>query len=181
MLESEGIRQASINIADGKKNSVILESEAALMDQVNRAHGEAEAIFTRAEATARGIHKLSNAIRTEGGAEAASLRIAEQYITVFGHLARESTTMLLPSDTNNPASMMAQALSIYKGIVGVDGHRPRMFPDPHSPFAVGKAIDRGDQKEETSKPPKVKDQPMKASSDSSKNIRADNFTLQAPL
>ncbi|KAJ8633524.1 hypothetical protein MRB53_026860 [Persea americana] len=38
VLESEGERQANINIADGKKVSVILESEeAAMMDQVNRA------------------------------------------------------------------------------------------------------------------------------------------------
>lgn len=34
-----GERQSNINIADGKKNSVILESEAAKMDQVNRAQG----------------------------------------------------------------------------------------------------------------------------------------------
>lgn len=34
-----GERQAHINIADGKKTSVILESEAAKMDQVNRAQG----------------------------------------------------------------------------------------------------------------------------------------------
>lgn len=34
-----GERQAHINIADGKKSSVILASEAAKMDQVNRALG----------------------------------------------------------------------------------------------------------------------------------------------
>ncbi|KAL8458361.1 hypothetical protein ACS0TY_036032 [Phlomoides rotata] len=37
VLESEGERQANINITDGKKSSVILASEAAKMDQVNRA------------------------------------------------------------------------------------------------------------------------------------------------
>ena len=34
-----GERQSNINIADGKKSAVILESEAAMMDQVNRAKG----------------------------------------------------------------------------------------------------------------------------------------------
>lgn len=34
-----GERQANINIADGRKSSVILASEAAMMDQVNRAKG----------------------------------------------------------------------------------------------------------------------------------------------
>ncbi|KAL6006654.1 hypothetical protein ACLOJK_032147 [Asimina triloba] len=36
VLESEGERQANINIADGKKSSVILESEAAMMDQAGK-------------------------------------------------------------------------------------------------------------------------------------------------
>ncbi|XP_042504901.1 stomatin-like protein 2, mitochondrial isoform X3 [Macadamia integrifolia] len=69
VLESEGERQANINIADGKKNSVILESEAAMMDQVNRAKGEAEAILARAQATAKGISLLSDAIKANGGVE----------------------------------------------------------------------------------------------------------------
>ncbi|KAK4375738.1 hypothetical protein RND71_006415 [Anisodus tanguticus] len=53
VLELEGERQTNINIADGRKSSVILASEAAKMDQVNRAQGEAEAILYRAQATAR--------------------------------------------------------------------------------------------------------------------------------
>ncbi|KAK9281633.1 hypothetical protein L1049_004536 [Liquidambar formosana] len=114
ILESEGDRQSSINIADGKKNSVILESEAAMMDQVNRAQGEAEAIFARAEATAKGISVVSQAITESGGVEAVSLRIAEQYIQAFGNIAKEGTMVLLPSKAADPASMMAQALTIYK-------------------------------------------------------------------
>lgn len=39
VLESEGDRQANINTAEGKKAAVILQSEAALTDQVNRAKG----------------------------------------------------------------------------------------------------------------------------------------------
>ncbi|THU61503.1 hypothetical protein C4D60_Mb07t23970 [Musa balbisiana] len=114
VLESEGERQANINIADGKKNSVILASEAAMMDQVNRAKGEAEAILARSQATADGLKILSEAMKAEGGAEAASLRIAEQYITAFGCIAKEGTTLLLPSSVGNPSSVIAQALAIYK-------------------------------------------------------------------
>ncbi|KAF9601425.1 hypothetical protein IFM89_020181 [Coptis chinensis] len=113
VLESEGERQANINIADGKKNSVILASEAAMMDQVNRAKGEADAILARAQATAKGIYLLSEAIKTNGGVEAASLRIAEQYIHAFGQIAQKHAL--------NPASMMAQAMSIYKTMIGGSG------------------------------------------------------------
>ncbi|XP_020092863.1 stomatin-like protein 2, mitochondrial [Ananas comosus] len=125
ILESEGERQAHINIADGKKSSVILASEAAMMDQVNRAKGEAEAILARSRATADGLRLLSESMKAEGGAEAASLRIAEQYIKAFGSIAKEGTTMLLPSATGNPSSMIAQALTIYKQL---GFHNPNAAP-----------------------------------------------------
>ncbi|XP_060204019.1 uncharacterized protein LOC132632201 [Lycium barbarum] len=118
VLESEGERQANINIADGRKSSVILASEAAKMDQVNRALGEAEAILARAQATAKGIAMVSQTLKEHGGAEAASLRIAEQYIQAFSNIAKEGTTLLLPTSAADPASMMAQALGIYKNVVG---------------------------------------------------------------
>ncbi|XP_010941185.1 uncharacterized protein [Elaeis guineensis] len=114
VLESEGERQANINIAEGKKSSVILASEAAMMDQVNRAKGEAEAILARSQATAEGLKVLSEAMKAEGGAQAASLKIAEQYIKAFGRIAKEGTTLLLPSTADNPSAMVAQALTIYK-------------------------------------------------------------------
>nr|GLL28283.1 stomatin-like protein 2, mitochondrial [Ipomoea trifida] len=117
VLESEGERQANINIADGRKNAVILESEAAKMDQVNRALGEAEAILAKSQATAKGIAMVSQSLKEHGGSEAASLRIAEQYIQAFGNVAKEGTTLLLPTSASDPASMIAQALNIYKGLV----------------------------------------------------------------
>lgn len=118
VLESEGERQAHINIADGKKSSVILASEAAKMDQINRALGEAEAILAKAQATAKGIATVSQTLKEHGGVEAASLRIAEQYVEAFSKIAKEGTTLLLPATASNPASMMAQALNIYKSLIG---------------------------------------------------------------
>ncbi|KAH0663106.1 hypothetical protein KY284_028037 [Solanum tuberosum] len=116
ILESEGERQANINIADGRKSSVILDSEAAKMDQVNRAQGEAEAILSKAQATAKGIALVSRTLKEHGGAEAASLRIAEQYVQAFSNIAKEGTTLLLPTSVSDPASMVAQALHIYKNL-----------------------------------------------------------------
>lgn len=118
ILESEGERQAHVNRAEGKKMSVILASEAAMEDQVNRARGEADAIIAKARATAEGLNLVSLALKENGGPEAASLRIAEQYIHAFGKIAKEGTTMLLPSSASNPANMMAQALTMYKSLLG---------------------------------------------------------------
>ncbi|KAH1075295.1 hypothetical protein J1N35_027623 [Gossypium stocksii] len=131
VLESEGERQADINIADGRKNSVILASEAARMDQVNRAQGEAEAILARAQATAKGIALVSQSLKENGGVEAANLRIAEQYVQAFGNIAKEGTTMLLPSSTANPSNMIAQALTMYKSLVknaATDGSHAKDSP-----------------------------------------------------
>ncbi|GLJ54546.1 hypothetical protein SUGI_1171450 [Cryptomeria japonica] len=118
VLESEGICQANINIADGKKTAAILEAQGKAEAIVARADATAKAIIARSNATAKGIRMLSESIQSNGGVEAASLRIAEQYIQAFSKIAKEGTTMLLPSNVANPASMMAQALSIYKGVVG---------------------------------------------------------------
>jgi hypothetical protein len=132
------------------------------LGQVNRAKGEAEAILARAEATSKGIHLLSNAIRAEGGSEAASLRIAEQYLQAFGNIAKESTTMLLPNNTSDPAAMVAQALSIYKGIVGVDGVSTRMSTGGPTPLEHEKE--------------RIRPEPTRASEPNA----ARNFTLQTP-
>ena len=113
ILQSEADRQSRINTAEGKKQEVVLQSEGSLTDQVNRAKGEAEAILAVAEATARGIEMIAAAIRQEGGNEAVSLRIAEQYVAAFRQLAKESTTVLLPANAGDAGSMVAQALGVF--------------------------------------------------------------------
>lgn len=54
--------------------------------------------------------------RAEGGSEAASLRVAEQYMAAFGNIAKQGNTMLIPASTNDPAAFVAQALSVYKSV-----------------------------------------------------------------
>jgi len=116
ILDSEGKRQSQINIAEGAKQEVVLVSEAALTDQVNRAKGEAEAILTVAEATARGIERVADAIQKIGGEKAMALRVAEQYVSAFGKLAQEGTTVILPATANDIGSMVAQALTVFQTI-----------------------------------------------------------------
>ena len=113
ILESEGHRQAQINVAEGEKAQVVLNSEAAYTDQVNRARGEGEAILFVAEATAKGIDIVAEAIKKEGGTDAVSLRVAEQYMEAFSKLAKENNTLILPADVSAPSNFIAQALTIY--------------------------------------------------------------------
>lgn len=105
ILDSEGLRQSEVNRAEGEKLAAILDAE-----------GAAEAIVRRAEASAKGISVLAAATRLPGGKDAISLQIAEQYVASFGKIAKESTTLLLPSNTGDAASMVAQALTMFKRI-----------------------------------------------------------------
>ncbi len=116
ILESEGKRQAQINVAEGLKQEVVLKSEGALTDQVNRAKGEAEAILAVAEATAKGIDMVSQSIMKSGGSEAVALKIAEQYVGAFKELAKTSTTVLLPMNAGDAGGMVAQALTVFDAI-----------------------------------------------------------------
>lgn len=116
VLESEGKRQSQINIAEGIKQEVVLKSEAAMTDQINRAKGEAEAILSVAKATAGGIEMVASAIDKVGGEKAVALKLAEQYIEAFSKLAKESNTILLPAQTGDAGSMVAQALSVFNAI-----------------------------------------------------------------
>lgn len=116
ILASEGERQAKINIAEGKKQEVVLASEANQMQQVNLAKGEAEAILAVADATAKGIELIASAIKKEGGEDAVSLKIAEKYIDAFKQLARQGTTVLMPSNVGDAGGMVAQALTVFDAI-----------------------------------------------------------------
>jgi hypothetical protein len=256
---------------------VILSSEATKEESINRAVGEAEAIFRRAEATARGINLVAQvrapgrrcrgrgvlgvplqparpgdavrlspllppaqALHSSGGNDAASLRVAEQYIDVrrrlapavlppgaccaacycaacccaawrllrchlhaaamplhaaavpppavpavvallrvpcfsprmglgpgsspwptalrllvpgwdaqhpapasthpaqaFKQLAKQGTTILLPSHAGDPSALMAQAMSIYKGVGQQQQQQQQQQPEGSTPPAVG--------------------------------------------
>jgi regulator of protease activity HflC (stomatin/prohibitin superfamily) len=111
--ESEGQRQSQINLAEGLREKIVMESEAGQVAQVNRARGEAEAIEAIAFATARGIEQISKVLSEEGGEKAASLQIAEKYIEAFRHLAKETNTILLPSNLQHPGAIVGEAMAIY--------------------------------------------------------------------
>lgn len=116
ILNSEGKRQAAINEAEGKKQAVVLESEAAMTEQINNAKGEAEAIIRVAKATAGGILEIAKSTKADGGIDAISLKIAEQYLEAFAGFAKTNNTVLLPSDMQNPSNVIAQAMTIFNNL-----------------------------------------------------------------
>ena len=116
ILESEGKMQSMINIAEGKKRGVVLNSEAEMMDKINKAKGEAEAIQSVAKATAISIENIAESILKNGGSDAVSMSIAQKYIEAFQKIAKDSNTVIIPSEIGNIGSMTAQAISIFDQI-----------------------------------------------------------------
>jgi regulator of protease activity HflC (stomatin/prohibitin superfamily) len=92
------------------KQEVIKASEARKQQQINEAEGQAAAIMAVATATAEGIRRVAEAIKLQGGYEAVQLRVAEQYITQFGELAKKSNTLVLPANVADVASMITLAM-----------------------------------------------------------------------
>ena len=94
------------------KQEVIKASEARRTQQINEAEGEASAILAVASATAEGIRRVAEAIKLDGGFEAVQLRVAEQYISQFGELAKKSNTIVLPANVADVGSMIALAMKV---------------------------------------------------------------------
>jgi len=125
ILDSEGSRQAEINISEGKKDAeinyaqaskqrTILESEAELIEKLNRAKAEGESIRTIADSTAMAISSIADALQHQEGEKALSFQVAEEYIKAFKELAKKSTTMILPSQPHDIGNLVGQGMGIYE-------------------------------------------------------------------
>lgn len=113
---SEGERQAAINRSEGEQQEMINISEGEKLKQINEAEGRARQIELVALATAKGLSLVARAVKEDGGEEAVSLRIAEQYVAAFEKVAKESTTMLLPNGLSDIGGAVAGLQKVLKSV-----------------------------------------------------------------
>jgi len=109
---SEGRKQEQINLAAGAREAAIQKSEGERQAAINQAQGQAAAILAVAEANAQAIQKIGNSIQAQGGMDAVNLKVAEQYVTAFGNLAKQGNTLIVPGNMSDLSSMIASALTI---------------------------------------------------------------------
>jgi regulator of protease activity HflC (stomatin/prohibitin superfamily) len=112
IAKSEGQRQEEINLADGEKQAAVLRSEGEKQAAINKAQGDATAIRVIAEANAAAVRAVAEAIGDKGGMDAANLKVAQQYVDAFAHLAKASNTLILPANTGDVAGMVATAMTV---------------------------------------------------------------------
>jgi regulator of protease activity HflC (stomatin/prohibitin superfamily) len=116
IAESEGEKQAKINVAEGDKQELIARSEGEKQRRINEAAGRAAEIEQVALATAKGIREIASAIGDKNGIEAVNLRVAEQYIQEFGKLASENNTMIIPNNMADISGFVATATSVLENV-----------------------------------------------------------------
>ncbi len=93
---------------------MIQRSEGEKQKRINEAEGRAAEIEKVAEATAKGIREIATAINEEGGINAVNLRVAEQYITEFGNLAKTANSLIIPANLADTAGIIASAMTVIK-------------------------------------------------------------------
>jgi regulator of protease activity HflC (stomatin/prohibitin superfamily) len=114
IAESEGDREAKINRAEGEKQQNIRISEGEKQRQINVAEGRAREIEMIAAATAQGIRAVAEAIGQPHGADAVSLRVAEEYVSAFANLAQEGNTLIIPQNLSDVGGTVAALTKILK-------------------------------------------------------------------
>jgi regulator of protease activity HflC (stomatin/prohibitin superfamily) len=114
---SEGRRQEQINIATGEREASIARSEGEKQAVINQAEAEAASIKAVAAASAEAIERVAQAIRQPGGADAVQLKVAEKAVEAYSRVADKSkTTLVLPSDMNQVAGLIASAMQVATSI-----------------------------------------------------------------
>jgi regulator of protease activity HflC (stomatin/prohibitin superfamily) len=110
---SEGRRQEQINIATGEREAFIARSEGEKLAAINNAQGEAAAILAVADANAKAIELVANAIRQPGGEQAVQLKVAEKAVEAYGRVASDATTTLIvPSNMTEVSALITSAMKM---------------------------------------------------------------------
>lgn len=111
ILNSEGERQAVINIAEGDKSAAILEGE-----------GAATKIMQEARSIVEALDNISKSIQNDEKMISLKLKLTERYLEAMSDIIEESKIIVLPpSESGGQQSLtnqIATGLELYKNIVG---------------------------------------------------------------
>ena len=102
ILDSEKKRAGEINLAEGKRQAAIL-----------RAEGEAQAVILKANSVAESIKTITIAMNLKGGGDAVRMKLVEEYVETFSSLAEVNNTVIIPSDGQGIASIIAQGMAVF--------------------------------------------------------------------
>jgi regulator of protease activity HflC (stomatin/prohibitin superfamily) len=125
---AQGEKQARINVSEGEKQAAINLSEGEKQRRINEAEGRSAEIRLVADATARGLRRIAEAIGKPGGAAAVKMRIVEQFLEEFGKVLAESKISVVPA-------RIAELQAYFQGLSTLShagSPKPQQQPQPQS-------------------------------------------------
>jgi len=111
VLNSEGERDAAANKAEGLKRSAQLNSEGKKIAQINEAMANAEQRRIEAEAEARALELIGEAIRRNP--EAASIKLASESLETWKKMQEGNHMMIVPHGYSPVETLLASAIKTY--------------------------------------------------------------------
>lgn len=111
VLNAEGEKAAAINQAEGKKRAAELSSEGEKIAKINEAEGNAQKRLIEADAEAKALERIGQAIRENP--EAAAIRLASESLGTWKGMLGSSNTMIVPQNMDPISALLPQALSAY--------------------------------------------------------------------
>lgn len=111
-LESAGKKTADINMAEGQKQKVILEAEGLNQSIILEATAQSEREVLEAKGKAQAVELVAQALETEQGRRAMAYQLASTYVKGMTAGMNQSSTVFLPRDVGNVASMMSTAMVV---------------------------------------------------------------------
>jgi len=133
LARAEGEKLTRVNESEGLKQEMINRSEGEMRRRINEAEGRAAEILALASATAESIRKIGGALADEGGADAARMRLAQQYIQRLSALAREGTEVVLSADLTSLDNLL-EGIDITEAAKSL-GNAPAVAAKPLPPSA----------------------------------------------
>jgi regulator of protease activity HflC (stomatin/prohibitin superfamily) len=110
-LESEGVRISLANESEGNLIRVRNAAEGEKEKILKEAQGNAEAIRLAAKAQAEALQMISAELEKPGGAEAARLALAREYVAMYGEMGKQSNTILFNDRPADVTALMTQAMT----------------------------------------------------------------------
>ena len=76
--------------------------------------GACPALLAIAEANAKAIRQVAEAIESPGGMQAVNLKVAEQYVGAFANIAKTNNTVIVPANLADLAGLITAAMTVFK-------------------------------------------------------------------
>ena len=118
-LTSEGVKISLQNESEGMLIKLRNEAEASKLTFIREAEGRAEAIRQTANAQAEALRLIAFELQKPGGAEAAKLALAQDYVEMYGEMGSKSNTMIFNERPADVAALMAQAVTAMNAVAPV--------------------------------------------------------------